>query len=131
MKKLHFSFLVLLCLITQSLAAQSWTACAPAEGTFYLYNVGNEGYLYGANDYGTRASITKDFPMALTFTAGTDGGYYISTSPVYNGRYLGSDGYVDKESSSSKYTTWIFTPVEGQGENVYTMKAGNSSGNYL
>ena len=131
MKKLHFSFLVLLCLITQSLAAQSWTACAPAEGTFYLYNVGNEGYLYGANDYGTRASITKDFPMALTFTAGTDGGYYISTSPVFSNCYLGSDGYVDKANSSSKYTTWIFTPVEGQGENVYTMKAGNSSGNYL
>ena len=130
-QRFRFLALWLLCLLAMGLSAQtSWTACALAEGTFFLYNVGNAGFLYGANDWGTRASITKDTPLALTFTAGSDGGYYISTSPVYNGRYLGSDGYVDKESSSSKYTTWIFTPVEGQ-ENVYTMKAGNSTGNYL
>ena len=128
--RLRFFALWLVGLVSAGLSAQSWTACAPAEGTFFLYNVGNAGYLYGANDYGTRASLTKDTPLALTFTAGTDGGYYISTSPVYNGRYLGSDGFVDKETTSSKYTTWLFTPVQGQ-DNVYTMKAGNSSGNYL
>lgn len=128
--KLRYYALWLFCLLASGLSAQTWTASAPAEGTFFLYNVGNAGFIYGANNWGTRASLTNETPLALTFTAGSDGGFYISTSPVYNGCYLGSDGYVDKPTSDQHYTTWLFTPVEGQ-EQVYTMKAGNSTGNYL
>ena len=34
--------------------SQTWTASAVGEGTFYLYNVGNDGFLRGGNDYDTR-----------------------------------------------------------------------------
>ena len=57
-QRFRFMALWLLCLMATGLSAQTWTASAPAEGTFFLYNVGNAGFLYGANDWGTRASIT-------------------------------------------------------------------------
>ena len=111
--------------------AQTWTASTPAAGTFYLYNVGNDGFLVGGNNYTTRASLTKKGGIPVTLSAGdTDGAWYISTEPTYSNLFLGSDGYVDKANTSSKYTAWLFTPVEGQ-ENTYTMKSTNSAAAYL
>ncbi len=111
--------------------AQTWTASTPAAGTFYLYNVGNDGFLTGGYNYTTRASLTRQGGIPLTLTTGdTDGSYYISTEPTYSALFLGSDGYVDKASSSSKYTAWLFTAVEGQ-ENTYTLKSTNSAAVYL
>ena len=43
--RFRFLALWLVCLWATGLSAQTWTACAPAEGTFYLYNVGNAGFL--------------------------------------------------------------------------------------
>ena len=128
MKKLHFSFLVLLCLITQSIAAQSWTACAPAEGTFYLYNVGNAGFLRGANDWSTRASLTTQGGIPVTLVAGSgENEYYLSTSPTYKNLYLGADGYVDKGSDdATNYTAWKFVAVENI-DNTYFLQAVKTS----
>lgn len=128
MKKLHFSFLVLLCLITQSIAAQSWTASAPVEGTFYLYNVGNAGFLRGANDWSTRASLTTQGGIPVTLVAGSgENEYYLSTSPTYKNLYLGADGYVDKGSDdATNYTAWKFVAVENI-DNTYFLQAVKTS----
>ena len=103
----------------------------PAVGQFYLYNVGNEGFLVGGNDQTTRASLTSQggIPVTLLPTA-TVGEYYISTAPTYPDRFLGSDGYVDKLSSSSKYTSWKFVAVDGL-DNTYTIQATNDTKNYI
>ena len=100
--------------------AQSLTPSEPAAGEFYLYNVGAKGFLVGANNWGTRASIdaTGGIPVTL---AGNDT-YTISTAPTYSGKYLGSNGYVDGDSYA-----WTFETVAGQ-DKVYKLKAGD---NYL
>lgn len=121
MKKRKFLYLLLLILTLHvTLSAQSWTASPPAdEGTFYLYNVGRESFLYGHNDWETRASLTKEGGIPVTLIG--DGAYYISTAPTYDNFFLGSDSYVDKPNTSSKYAQWTFTPVSGM-ENTYTMR---------
>ena len=93
---LRFFMLWLIGLMATSLQAQTWTASPVGNGTFYLYNVGNEGFLVGGNDQTTRASLTSQggIPVTLLPTA-TVGEYYISTAPTYPDRFLGSDGYVD------------------------------------
>lgn len=99
--------------------AQDWTASAVGAGTFYLYNVGGQGFLVGANNWGTRASVdaTGGIPVTL---AGSGTTYTISTSPTYNGSFLGSNGYVDSSTAD-----WTFEAVDGQ-ENVYMLKTGSS-----
>jgi len=133
-KRNFYRMLVTVALMLASaigIQAQTWTASTPAAGTFYLYNVGNDGFLVGGNNYTTRASLTKKGGIPVTLSAGdTDGAWYISTEPTYSSLFLGSDGYVDKANTSSKYTAWLFTPVEGQ-ENTYTMKSTNSAAAYL
>ena len=44
-KRLRYFSLVLVAFIAASVQAQTWTASAVGEGTFYLYNVGNAGFL--------------------------------------------------------------------------------------
>lgn len=123
---MHFLLLVLLSLSVQ---AQTWTASTPAAGTFYLYNIGYDGFLVGSNNWTTRASLTKvgGIPVVLQ-QADTDDSFYISTSPTYDGRFLGSDGYVDK-SNTDNYTAWQFIPVEGQ-QDTYLLLA-KATNNYL
>ncbi|MCF0199521.1 MAG: hypothetical protein HUK02_09395, partial [Bacteroidaceae bacterium] len=68
------------------------------NGDYYLYNVGREQYLVGANDWGTRASLGHE---AIKVTAMlNNGAYVLSTSSVYNGKSLGSNGYVDGSASN-------------------------------
>jgi len=126
----HFqriSMLLLAFFFAASAWAQTWTASAVGEGTFYLYNVGNDGFLYGHNDWSTRASLTNQGGMPVTLSSDGEGGYYISTSPTYNNLFLGADGYVDKGSDdATNYTAWNITPVEGQ-ENTYTLQAKKTS----
>ena len=112
--------------------AQTWTASTPAAGTFYLYNVGNDGFLRGGNDWSTRASLTKQGGIPVTLVAGSgDNVYYLSTNPTYKDLFVGSDGYVDVLSTATdKYTSWKFEAVAGL-ENTFTLQATNSTGNYL
>ncbi len=107
--------------------AQSWTASAPEAGTFYLYNVGKNAFMTGGNDWDTRATLNSYGALAVTLIS-TDNAsqFYVSTSPTYSNLFLGSDGYVDKSNTSSKYTPWEFAPVDGM-TNVYTMKTTNDN----
>ena len=124
--------LLLLCLLTIGMYAQTWEASSLAAGEYYLYNVGNDGFLYGGNNWDTRGSLTKQGGIPVTLTAsGGENEYVISTSPTYDGRFLTSDGYVDESSTTvARYTTWRIEAVEGL-EKTYTLQATNSTGNYL
>lgn len=131
-KRLRYFSLLLVAFIAASVQAQTWTASAVGEGTFYLYNVGNDGFLVGGNDHDTRASLTNQGGIEVTLIANGTNTYYIKTAPLYkdnegNELYLGSDGYVDKLNTSSKYIPWTFVAVDGK-ENTYTI---NANGTYL
>ena len=58
------SLLLLASLVMSIAASAQWTKPVPKStdlvkgDTLYLYNVGAEGFLLGANDYGTRASVS-------------------------------------------------------------------------
>jgi len=117
-KQLLWAWLLAL-MLPATLSAQTWTASAPADGTFYLYNVGRQGFVYGGNDYDTRASLTQKGGVAFTLAASGEG--YNITSTVYQNLFLGGDGYVDKVSTSSKAKPWKFIPVSGM-ENTYMMQ---------
>lgn len=126
--RFRFLALCLVCLLASGMSAQTWTASVPGEGTFYLYNVGNEGFMRGANDWSTRASITKEGGIPVTLVAGSNANeFYISTSPTYNDLYLGADGYVDKGSGDAdNYTAWKFIAVENT-ENTYYLQSVKTS----
>ena len=119
MKKLKLLFVACALLFSVGMQAQSWVPSEVGEGSFYLYNVGSEKYLTGGNSWGTHASI-DDHGLYCTLTA-SEGGYSIATG---NGQYLGTNGYVDSQT-----TPWIFTAVEGL-ENTYTI-SNSGFGGYL
>ena len=120
-KSLLFSIMVLLCAMMSSVSgwAQSWTASAPSAGTFYIYNVGAEKFLASGTSWGSRASIEPHGAMAVTLS-GSGSDYTISTAPLYSGKYLGSDGYMDNGTAA----TWTFEAVSGQ-VNIFKMKTGS------
>ncbi len=121
MKKLLLSTLLVAAMMPMSMSAQgqSWTPSEPAEGTFYLYNVGAKSFIVGANNWGTRASVVGvgGIPVKLSGS----GSYKISTDPTYSGKILGDNGYVDNGGNG----TWTFEAVSG-ANNVYKMKANNN-----
>ena len=105
--------------------AQSWTASAPSAGTFYLYNVGKEAFIYGANDWDKRASTTQHGGIPVTLVS-SSGKYLISTAPLYSGKYFGFNSgktfvYLDKAD-----VLWEFIAVDGL-TNTYIMKATSGS----
>lgn len=97
--------------------AQTWTASEVGEGTFYLYNVGAEGYLVGANSWGTQASIAKTGGISVTLASLGEGNYSVCCAPTYQNMYLGANGYIDRPVGES---SWSFEAVAGQ-TNVYKM----------
>ena len=128
MKKLLFA---MLCIVSAlGLRAQGWTAQAPADGDFYLYNVGSGTFLSCGSEYwGSKACIDNG---ALNFTLASngEGAYTLYTTSTFsygnpNAAQLQSSGYVDQNKSA---TTWTFAAVGGM-ENTYTMQ--NAAGTYL
>ena len=95
-----------------------------AEGKYYIYNAAAGGYIVGGNNWGTRASISKtggiEFEAVLV-----EGKYELKSAPLYDGKHLGFNGYVDNGDADQN---WTITPVEGQ-EGVYTL--ATADGNVL
>ena len=128
-----YSFLVA-CLLTVGTWAQTWTASAVGEGTFYLYSVSEGKFLAAGTTYGTRASLTAQggIPLTLTAVDAENGVYSISSAPTFTGRIMGigSDGneaYFDVQStSSSQATNWKFIAVEGQANTYFIQAVKNS-----
>lgn len=126
-KNLLLSITMLLCMMMSALGAQaqSWTASAPADGTFYIYNVGAGKFMIAGTGWGCRASVDPHGAMKLTL-ASSGGGYSISTNSLFTGRYLANvDGGPFMDSGNAD--VWTFEAVSGQS-NTYKMKVGS---NYL
>ena len=92
-----------------------------ADGKYYLYNVGAEGFIVGGNNWGTRASISKiggiEFEAVMS-----DCKYELKSAPLYTGKHLGFDGYVDNDKAAN----WTIVPVEGQ-EGVFTLSTDGTN----
>ena len=130
MKKIKLLLAALAAMVGLSANAQGWTGQSPADGDFYLYNVGSGTFLSCGSEYwGSKACIDNG---ALNFTLANngEGAYTLYTTSTFsygnpNAAQLQSSGYVDQNVTA---TTWTFTPVAGQ-ENTYTML--NAAGTYL
>ena len=89
----------------------------PAEGgEFYLYNKSGDGFLLGANTWGTQGSLGQ--PGILCTLVVSNGKYKIVTNCGGNGRGLGIDGHVDNGTPAE----YAFTdPLPDDGVNEYVM----------
>ena len=92
-----------------------------AEGKYFLYNVAAKGYVVGANNWGTRASISQYGGLEMEAKL-NNGKYELSTAAVYPNKHLGFNGYVDNGDANQN---WKLTPVEGQ-EGVFTMTTNDN-----
>ncbi len=92
----------------------------------YLFNVEAEGFLLGANDWNTRASVSPTLGHKVYIEAGTQAESYYITNYVLQGGmanqigYIFVDGldaiYVDNTKDGKKNNQYTF---EDQGGNVY------------
>ena len=124
MKKIKIFLAAFAAMFGLGMQAQTWTGNPVAEGSFYLYNVGAQKFLCGANSWGTQSSLDNvGFEVTI---AESNTGYTISTSPTYNGKFLNLNNstvpFVDAPSG-----VWSIIAVEGQ-TNTYKLKLGD---NYL
>ena len=124
MKKLKLFLAACAAMVGLSANAQGWTGSEPAEGDFYLYNVGAGKFLNAgdrAANWGTNACLSANY--GLDFTLEANGTNYNLNSKNSNGgasNYLATSLWTDGAA-----TPWTFTSV---GEKVYNISNGE---NYL
>lgn len=93
----------------------------PAEGAFYLYNVGRKAYLTSGSDWGTHAAL--GYPGLEATLAANGDGFSIQFNELIQGqardKFLGGSPYVD--CADGDKGTYVFEPVSGK-EGVYAIK---------
>ncbi|MBQ6965674.1 MAG: hypothetical protein IJP82_08310 [Bacteroidaceae bacterium] len=97
-------------------------AVAPMSvgGACYLYNKEADGFLVGANDWGTRASVSVTLGHKVYIENGTaDGSYYI-TNDVLQGGMAGQLGYMFIDGLDA---IWVDNTKDGKANNQYTFEA--------
>lgn len=117
-----------------SALSQSWTASPVGNGTFYLYNVSEGKFLTAGTTYTTRASLTTQGGVALTFTAvdESNGIYAIATTPTFNDNLtlgVGTndlEAYLDVQKNATNASNWKFIPVEGETDTYLIQSVKNS-----
>ena len=87
------------------------------DGTYYLYNVGAEGFLFPGNNFGAHASVTK-FGGILVELKGGENVYTISTNETNAGKFMNDGGWMDGNAYD-----WTFELVS---EGVYKLKSGDN-----
>ena len=113
--------------------ADVFTGAEPAEGDFYLYNVGLQRFLCGGGDWGAHAYV--GFPgVEVTLIMGSEtpetgdpfSGYKIDTHLNNGGEseYLNYGGYMDTPHQN----LWEFVPVEGKS-GVFAIARANGEKN--
>ena len=86
----------------------------------YLYNRDADGFLLGANDWGTRASVSQTLGHRIIIEAGTaDGSYYI-TNFVLEGGMKEQWGYMFIDGWDA---IWVDNTKDGKPNNQYTFEA--------
>lgn len=125
MKKFKLFLAAMAALVTMGVQAQSWTGNEPAEGTFFLYNVGAAKFINNGDvkeEWGTNAYLQAGFGLDFILEAAGENAYNLNTN-VSNGgnsHYLATSTWCDGGP-----TAWTFTVVEGQ-EKTYTISNGSS-----
>ncbi len=93
----------------------------PAEGEFYLLNVGRKAYLTSGSDWGTHAAL--GWPGLVATLAQNGNGYTIQFNELISGdardKYLNGSPYVDGWNNDKD--TYTFEPVSGK-PGVYAIK---------
>lgn len=113
--------------------ADVFTGAEPAEGDFYIYNVGLQRFLCGGGDWGAHAYV--GFPgVEVTLIMGSEtpetgdpfSGYKIDTHLNNGGdsEYLNYGGYMDTPHQN----LWEFVPVEGKS-GVFAIARANGEKN--
>ena len=113
-------------LVSVSSFAQWVKPAAPAVATMeegkecYLYNKGADGFLVGANDWGTRASISPTLGHKVYIEKGTDNGSYYIANDVLEGNMAGQRGYMFIDDWNG---IWVDNTIDGKTNNQYTFEA--------
>ncbi|MBQ7443039.1 MAG: hypothetical protein IJS59_04115, partial [Bacteroidaceae bacterium] len=125
MKKIKLFLAAVAAMVTMGVNAQTWTGSGPAEGTFFLYNVG-AGKFINVGDksagWGTNAYLTAEYGLDFIFEA--NGTNYYLNSRISNGGssyYLNTALWCDQGA-----TPWTFTKVDRTDINAYTISNGSS-----
>lgn len=97
-----------------------------AAGKYYVYNVAAQAFVVGANNWGTRASLTTTGGIEFDFavTSLPEGKYELKTASTYANCHLGTDGYVDNAKEGQR--DWMIVPVAGQ-EGVFTLSTNGTN----
>ena len=127
MRKLKLLMVALMAMAGLGMNAQTWTGSDPAEGTFFLYNVGTHNFLNVGDKsagWGTNAYLTAEYGLDIIFEA-NNGAYNLNTQISNRGdsHYLNTDLWCDQGA-----TPWTFTKVNRTDINAYTI---SNNGNYL
>lgn len=113
--------------------ADVFPGAEPAEGDFYIYNVGLQRFLCGGGDWGAHAYV--GFPgVEVTLIMGSEApeagdpfsGYKIDTHLNNGGdsEYLNYGGYMDTPTQN----LWEFVPIEGKS-GVFAIARANGEKN--
>lgn len=119
MRKLRLFFAAAAALFAMNATAQTWTGHAPAEGTFFLYNVGADKFINNGDpkeSWGTNAYLQKGFGLDFKLEA-NNGAYNLNTNVS---GFLNAAMWCDQGA-----TPWTFTAVSGQN-NTYYISNGDS-----
>ena len=91
-----------------------WKGHTPAEGDFYLYNVGTGAYLTSGSDWGTHAAV--GYPGLVATLISAEGGYNLQFLELIPGdardRFFGGSPYVDCADGAKG--VYSFEPVDGK-----------------
>ena len=99
--------------------ADIYTGSEPAEGTFYLYNIGTGMWLANGSDWSTHCAVDV-YPLPITLVSNGDGKFKMQTH-MFAGKeekYINWNAYTD----TGDQNTWQFNAVEGK-TNVYTINS--------
>ncbi len=129
MRKLFLSLASLL-MSTASFAQWSKPATPTAQpltvgAECYLFNTGAEGFFVGANEYGTRASVSGVLGHKVVIEAGSDADSYYLTNYVLEGWMASQWGYMFLDNSLE--SIYVDNTKTGKTDNQYTFsnKGGN------
>ncbi|MBQ5982227.1 MAG: hypothetical protein IJL54_08685 [Prevotella sp.] len=102
--------------------AQSWTGDNPANGDFFLYNVGAKKFVSAgdpAAGWGTNAYLTEQATLDFGFTDLGDGTYSLDSRHSNGGtsQYMSESLWVDGAQANSKWTV----TATGDANNSFTL----------
>lgn len=116
----------------QPTAEGYWPVATDGETEQYMLNIDAKAFMLGANDWGTRASVSIEHGYKVKVKANGDGTYtindYVESRNTWNALDCQSAGgiWVDGKGRGG-WMQWVVTPVAG-AKNVYEITNTNVPG---